>query len=67
MDVFTCRSTTAALASFIYGTNARNSKESDKGRWRAQASGGKYYLLPNASDQAIAMAASSAMSEAKAS
>jgi len=33
----------------------------------AQASGGKYYLLPNASDQAIAMAASSAMADAKAS
>ena len=33
----------------------------------AKKSLGKYYYLPNASDQAIAMAASNAMAEAKAS
>ena len=32
----------------------------------AKAAGGKYYYLPNASDAAIAMAASSAMAAAKA-
>lgn len=32
----------------------------------AKAAGGKYYYLPNASDAAIAAAASSAMAEAKA-
>ena len=31
-----------------------------------EAAQGKYYYLPNASDKAIAQAASSAMSEAKA-